>query len=81
MIGNELTFANKEAAFKVAELLLEECYVVMFSREEELYILNFEYSENCDRNDVVFMSAEDYDEKINDIYLTARMEDAHGEES
>ena len=81
MAGNELTFANKEAAFKVAELLLEECYVVMLSREEELYILNYEYSDLCNRNDVVFMSAEDYDEKINDIYLTARMEDAHGEES
>lgn len=42
MLRNELTFANKEAVFKVAELLLEECYVVMVSREGEFYILNYE---------------------------------------
>ncbi len=74
---NELAFANKEAAFKVAELLLEECYVVMISREEEFYILNYEYSEHCDRNDVVFMQAEDYDQKLMDIYKEAQMDALH----
>ena len=63
MLSNELTFANKEAAFTVAELLLEECYVVMVSREGGFYILNWEYSKNCNRNDVVFMSDDEFDEK------------------
>ena len=63
----ELVFANREAAIKVAKLLLEECYVVMLSREEEFYILNFEYSENCDRNDVVFMSRDDFKEKFCEV--------------
>ena len=60
---HELAFTNPEAAFEVAKLLLDECYVVMLSREEALYILDFEYSENSDRNDVVFMSRDDFEEK------------------
>lgn len=76
MTRNELTFANKEAAFKVAELLLEECYVVMISREEEFYILNYEYSEGCDRNDVVFLSLDDYHKELNDVYEECREESA-----
>ena len=59
----ELVFTNLEAACEVAKLLLDECYVVMLSREEEFYVLNFEYSENCDRNDVIFMSIEDFEER------------------
>lgn len=62
-MAKELVFANREAACEVAKLLLDECYVVMLSREEEFYILNFEYSENCDRNNIVFMSREDFEEK------------------
>ena len=51
----EIAFSVPENAFKVAEALLEEGYVVMLSREEDLYIVNFLYSKYADRNDVVFM--------------------------
>lgn len=64
MNRKELVFANMEAAFKVAELLLAECYVVMLSREDEFFVLNYEYSEYGDRNNVVFMSAEDYEDAL-----------------
>lgn len=71
-MAKELVFANREAAFEVAKLLLEECYVVMLSREDAFYILNFEYSEYCDRNDVVFMSREDFEDR----YFKKAEEDA-----
>ena len=41
-------------------------YCVLVSREENLYVLNFQYAKYCDRNDVVFMDREvfyDYIEK------------------
>ena len=44
----------------VAKILIDDDYVVMISREENLFVLNYEWSENADRNDVVFMSQEDY---------------------
>ncbi len=66
-MAKELVFTNWEAACEVAKLLLDECYVVMLSREEAFYILNFEYSENCDRNDIVFMSRDDFEEKYVEV--------------
>lgn len=62
---NEIALYNAESAFKIAEELLSNgSYVVMISREEQLWIVNYEYSENCNRNDVVFMSREDYEEEL-----------------
>lgn len=61
---NEIAIKDKERAFAVAEALLEEDYVVMISREEQLYIINYIWSDTCDRNDVVFMSREEYEEQI-----------------
>lgn len=61
---NELAFNRLDSALKVAEFLLDNDYVVMLSKEEDLTILNFEYSEFCDRNDVVFMTLEAYEEEI-----------------
>ena len=65
MYKNELTFENHENGLKVAEMLLKEDYVVMLSYEEKLLILNYEWSENgADRNDVVFMRRDEYEEEI-----------------
>lgn len=72
MARHELVFANMESAFKVAELLLAECYVVMISREEQFFVLNYEYSEHCDRNDVTFMPIEDYEENISESFKQGR---------
>ena len=59
----ELAFDTAAAAFEtVRQMLTAGHYVVMLSREEELWIVNYQYSDTCSRNDVVFMSREDFEE-------------------
>lgn len=64
MIGEgELVFTTPEAAFAVVKAMLEDGhYVVMLSREEMFWIVNYLYSDTCNRNDAVFMSREDFEE-------------------
>ena len=64
---NELVFNSCENCMTVAKILLEEGFVVMLSREEDLWILNFVYSEHSDRNDVVFMSQDEFGNKYIEI--------------
>lgn len=61
-MNNEIAIKDKELAFKLAEILLEEDYVVMISREEQLYIINYIWSNTGSRNDVVFITREEFDE-------------------
>lgn len=68
MMNNELAFETPEAAFEtVRQMLTEGHYVVMLSREEQLWIVNYEYSDLCNRNDMVFMSYEDFCDKYCEI--------------
>ena len=69
MIGEgELVFETPEAAFEtVRQMLTEGHYVVMLSREEQLWIVNYLYSDLCNRNDVVFMSRENFEENYCEI--------------
>lgn len=64
MIGEgELVFETPEAAFEtVRQMLTSGHYVVMLSREEQFWTVNYVYSDLCNRNDVVFMSREDFEE-------------------
>ena len=62
-----LTFINHDNGLKVAKMLLEEDYVVMLSYEEDLLVVNYEYAPHSDRNFVVFMSTEEYDEETDRI--------------
>ena len=55
---NELAFET------VRQMLTDGHYVVMLSREEQLWIVNYEYSDLNDRNDMVFMSRENFEEKF-----------------
>lgn len=64
MYRNELAFKNHEDGFKVAQALLNEGYVVMLSYEEQLLILNYEWSAaDANRNDVIFMNRWEFEEK------------------
>ena len=63
----EIAFKNKESAFKVAELLVDEEYCVMLSREEDLYVINYEYAQDSNRNDVVFMPRDEFEMKYVEI--------------
>lgn len=61
---SELAFETAEAAFEtVRQMLTDGHYVVMLSREEQLWIVSYEYSDLCNRNDVVFMSNDDFYDK------------------
>ena len=65
---NEIAFETAEAAFEtVRQMLTDGHYVVMLSREEELWIVNYEYSNLNDRNDMVFMPMDEFDEKYREI--------------
>lgn len=62
-MANELAFFNEDEALQVAAILMRNDYCVLLSKEEDLIIINYEYSQYSDRNDVVFMSAEEFDSK------------------
>ena len=65
---NELAFETAEAAFEtVRQMLTSGRYVVMLSREEQFWIVNYLYSDTCNRNDAVFMSREDFEEKYVEV--------------
>lgn len=68
MMKNEISFKDRNAAFRVADMLIDEDYVVMISKEEDLIILNYEWSEhNSDRNDVIFMPRYEFEEHYYEI--------------
>lgn len=59
----EISVSSLLHAMDLAEILLDEEYVVMISKEEDLFIVNYIWSESdANRNDVVFMSREDYED-------------------
>ena len=64
MYRNEIAFENHETGMEVAKSLLTEGYVVMLSYEEHLLIVNFEWCPDRypDRNHVVFMSCDEFEE-------------------
>lgn len=68
MSEGELAFDTAAAAFEtVRQMLTAGHYVVMVSREEELWIVNYIYSDRCDRNDAVFMRRDEFEEKYCEV--------------
>ena len=65
---NEIAFKNHSRGLGVAKALLDEGNVVMLSYEEEFLILNWEFSEHgADRNDVVLMRLDEYEEDVDEL--------------
>ena len=65
MYKNEIVFKNYNKGLEVAKALLDEDYVVMLSYEDQFLVLNYEWSERgADRNDVVFMRRDEYEEEV-----------------
>ena len=57
-----LAFDNYKAAATVQKILLEQGYCVMMSREENLWILNWVWTETpADRNDTIFINRGRYE--------------------
>lgn len=62
LTNNEIAFESFEDASTVANILLHNGYVVMLSNEENLTILNYEWSDHHgDRNDMIFRLREDWE--------------------
>ena len=68
-MNNTIAFKSHENGMKVAEILLKEGYIVLLSYEEDLLIVNWEWCESgyADRNEVVFMPRDEFDEKYCEI--------------
>ena len=64
---NEIAVQDKESALEIVKILVEEEYCVLLSKEESLYIINYEYSEYSDRNNVIFMNREVFEDKYVEI--------------
>lgn len=60
----EIAVNDYHDATVIAEILMNNNYVVMMSREEQLYIINAIWSGNCNRNDVVFMDRGEFEENM-----------------
>ena len=58
----ELAFKCRDRALITAEYLMEEDYVVMLSKEEDLIIVNYMWVEHADRSGAVLMRREDHEE-------------------
>ena len=65
---NEIAIKDRWNALSIADMLLEEEYIVMLSRADEFTILNFEYYPAADRAGVVFMSRDEYEEQLDTNY-------------
>lgn len=65
MYENEIVFKNHNKGLEVAKALLDEDYVVMLSYEEQRLVIDYEFSEHrADRNDMVFMRRDEYEEEV-----------------
>lgn len=65
---NEIAIQDPADVCKCMEMLVRNGYVVMISREENLWIINYVWSSReADRNDVVFMSKYEFEEHYMEI--------------
>jgi len=63
--NNEIALNSAEEAFNLAKTLLNNGYVTMISREENLFIVNYIWSPpDADRNGVCFLDKEIIEEEI-----------------
>jgi hypothetical protein len=62
--NNEIAVNSLEDALKLVQILTNQDYVTMISKEENLYIINYIYSTNCNRNEVVFQDRGIIEEEI-----------------
>lgn len=60
-------FTIIKKGLEVAKTLIDEHYVVLLSYEENLLIVNWEYTPKSDRNDVVFMGREEFEEEYVEV--------------
>lgn len=65
MYDKQLVFESMENAMNIAKILVAEGYVIMLSKEEQFIVLNYLRTfPNSDRNCVVFMDREEFEEEF-----------------
>lgn len=62
--NGEIAIKYKDVCDTIVDALLSEGYVVMLSREEDFYIINYVWADESDRNNVVFMSKDTFEERF-----------------
>ena len=65
---NEIAIKDRWNALSIADMLLEENYIVMLSKEEEFTIINFEFAPGGDRNEITFMRSDEYEEEWDNFH-------------
>jgi len=64
----EIVFKKSENALRFMEMLADEKeYITMLSREENLYIVDVIWAPSADRNYVVLMQRDVFEEHFNEI--------------
>ena len=61
--GYEIALSSFEDACQVAKILLKNDYVCMLSTEDDLTIINYEYAEFCNRNNIIFRNLWDWEDE------------------
>ena len=62
--NNEIVCKSYSDTLSLAEILLSNGYVVLISKEENLFVVNYEWSsQDADRNDVIFLSREKFEDE------------------
>jgi hypothetical protein len=56
----EISVKTLEEVMAIQKVLLDNDYVVMVSKEEQYYIINYVWSYLSDRNDIVFRNRSDF---------------------
>ena len=65
LTNNEIATHSYSDALSLAEILLNNGYVVMISKEEKLYIVNYIWSSgDADRDDVCFQSRDEIEDNL-----------------
>ena len=66
LTDNEICLQDFDSAIALQKILLDNGYVVMISREEEFWIVNWIWDPDdlANRNAVIFYSREDYEYEL-----------------
>lgn len=65
--NDEIAVDNFDDAITIAKILMKNDNVVMLSEEEGLTIINYIWTDGCNRNNVVFMDRCDFEMCYNEI--------------
>lgn len=60
----EIAVDNYEDAIEIVRVLLNNNYCVMLSKEDKLYIISYVWATFSDRNEIAFMSRDEFEDAM-----------------